>query len=81
MTFHGKVRLTEEKPASIDCAGNHDVMAKQVRPGSENSVVCHALRARKVNEKPICAFHQGRRRVLKSPDVWLQSFNLSTITE
>jgi hypothetical protein len=37
------------------------MMAKQVGPGSGNAAVCHALRARGVNEQPIRRFHQGQQ--------------------
>ena len=49
-------------------------MARQVGPGSGNSALSQALRARGGDKSPISEFHQGQRQsLIQSPDVWLQS--------
>src|ERR1700687_4695179 len=57
-----------------DCTGEHDVMARQVRPRSGKSALPQGLRARVGDKNPISKFHQGQRlSPRESPDVWLQS--------
>lgn len=49
-------------------------MARQVGPGSGNSALSQALRARGGDKSPISESHQGQRQsLIQSPNVWLQS--------
>ena len=66
--------VVEERLTPTDCLGDHDVMARQVTPGSIQPDSSLALQTRLTDVASISEFHQGQRhRLDQSPNVWLQS--------
>jgi hypothetical protein len=55
--------------------GNHDVMARQVRPWQIKPSSHRERKARQADQASASKFHQGQKLLasIKSPDVWLQS--------
>jgi len=66
----GSTPSIETQGVFHECSGNHEMMAKQVKPISHRE-----RKACQTDNAPASEFHQGQRLLasIKSPDLWLQS--------